>query len=347
MGSNNLCFKPTSSILKDKTRICDEKIYDWYMIPNYHLGNSYRKGADGKCYEPCSGTEYVPLVTEDPVTKDKWNVEFSDSSIKTDGSRCVHIKDYFNGEYDPNKNKANAGLEHCPIAVIKRLSTYTEGIKDELKSAAQKSLDELEDQLPSSTKVRMNSIIAGEASRVALDSKKNLKNINAGAPKMKIACGRLVDDEEIGNLHAICKSLKETPSKFYTNWRADTPNASDQTLRTRRTVMEQACHEVFCNNPQNAMIAGGASVCFTPTSVSQADLDEHNSAVNLVAATISNRSSDGNTPVVLSSGKAPIMDPITSSFVKNSIRSVVGVFFILYLILFFFMCIKFYKWILS
>lgn len=272
MGTNRQCYKPTSSILKDKTKICDEKAYDWYTIPYYQLGNAYRQGSDGKCYEPCKNA-FVPLVTEDPVDKAKWDVTFSDDTIKTDGSRCVSVGDYFNGKYAGVKDRGN---DYCPMAVIRRLASSTEELKAELKENAKGNMELLEDQLPTSTRVRVNSKIAGEAVRVAMDTKLNLKNVQTGSPEMKIACGRMVDDEEIGKLYGICKTLKETPSKFYSQWRADNENAPDTVLATRRAVMEQACHEVFCNQRENAMIANGEPICFTLRKATEDELKEHN-----------------------------------------------------------------------
>jgi hypothetical protein len=331
-GSNQQCYKPSSSILKDKTKICDEKSYDWYTIPYYHLGNGYRKGNDGKCYEPCPKS-YVPLVKEDPVDKGKWEVEFSDDTILTDGSRCVSIDDYFNGDY---AGKANTDMEHCPIAVVRRLASSTEGLKEELKANAQENMELLEDQLPSSLRVRVNSKIASEATKVALDTKMNLKNIQAGTTRMKIACGRMVDDGEIGNLHGICKSLKETPSKFFSQWRTDTPNVKDSVLATRRAVMEQACHEVFCNNPENAMIAGGEPICFTPRKVSKEELDEHNSIVEYQNKKL-NAFAEGGTGT-FTTPKGKLRDsPDTSEFVKKSIKIVLSILLTLLTLLVLFM----------
>ena len=346
VGPNNTCLKPTSSILKNRTRICDEKLYDWYHIPHYHIGNTYRKSADGKCYRPCENAGYVPLVAEDPVDKAKWAVEFSTPEVvKTDGSLCVNVKDYFNGKY---ASSADAGTEYCPIAVVKRLAVHTNGLKEELKEVARESLDVLEDQLPSATKVRINTNIASEASKVAGDTKKNLRNVRAGTPQMGVACSRLVDDEEITKLHGVCKILKETPSAIYNHWRSDNANATDRILKTRRTVMEQACHEVFCNNPNNVMIAGGNPVCFTPQKVSQADLDEHNNEVNASILLRDQRSGDApSTSLPSVFGKIPDMKPVTNLYVKNMLRILASIFLILFFILFIFVCIKFWNWFIN
>jgi hypothetical protein len=320
-GSNQQCYKPTSSILKDKTNICEEKAYDWYTIPYYQLGNGYRKGSDGKCYEPCRET-YVPLVTEDPVDKDKWAVTFSDNSIKTDGSQCVSINDYFNNKYG---SKADTGMEYCPMAIIRRLAASTEGLKDELKANAQPNMELLEDQLPSSTRVRVNSKIAAEATRVALDTKMNLKNVKSGSTPMQIACGRMVDDAEIGTLYGICKNLKETPSKLYSVWRTDNPGAPDSVLATRRAVMEQACHEVFCNARENAMIAGGEPICFTPKNVSQAELDDHNNTVVTHQRQVVASLTDGGTRAYTTPQGKLRDSPDTGGFVKKSIKIVLSI----------------------
>jgi hypothetical protein len=49
---------------------CENAWYDWIVIPNYHLGNTYFKDNSQytdldvyKCYKPCPG-DYLPFVTE-------------------------------------------------------------------------------------------------------------------------------------------------------------------------------------------------------------------------------------------------------------------------------------------
>ena len=49
---------------------CENAWYDWMIIPNYHLGNTYYKDNSQyseldvyKCYKPCSG-DYLPYLTE-------------------------------------------------------------------------------------------------------------------------------------------------------------------------------------------------------------------------------------------------------------------------------------------
>jgi hypothetical protein len=316
-GPNQTCLKPTNSILKDKNGICDEKASDWYSIPYYQLGNGFRK-VGNQCYKPCKGaTVEVPLVDKDPVDNEAWDVVFSDDAIKTDGSRCVNINDYMGGKYKaPNDLKT----VYCPAAVIKRLSVSAEGLQKEMQAAAADSLADVMDQLPSSMRIRMNSVLSSEANVLSAETKKDLENIRPFSRQMKIACDRAVEPEKIAELYTTCKDLKERPGTILQQWRTDNSSLTPNMINTRRTVMEQACHNVFCNNPQNASMAGGQPVCFTVKTASQKDLDIHNGNAKYEADRLE-ATATGDAPRITSAdGKLPesgFVDSYGNKYIKT------------------------------
>jgi hypothetical protein len=301
-GSNYQCLKPDSPIFIPKKSACEEKSYDWYTIPYYHLGNGYRRSADGKCFRPCSGVNAdVPLVKIDPVDKNEWVLEFTTNTTKTDGSLCTSIKDYMNGKYGSTVDDAS---QYCPVAVAKRLSVTTEKLQESLKEEAERNLESVVQQLPRSAVLKINSQLAAEAVNVAATTKNDLKNLKTGSRQMKIACERMITPEEVGELYPICKDLKTQPSQIINGWKSDDSSLTTEDIRVRRTIMEQACHEVFCNNPHYATQAGGEPICFDVKKVGDADLKRYNERQN--ASIISSTASS------LSLGEGDVGNKITA-----------------------------------
>lgn len=67
--SKNVIVKPDINeyLFSENEKFCENKWYDWFTIPNYHLGNSYYADTDGNnnlktCYTPC-GPYQVPYAT--------------------------------------------------------------------------------------------------------------------------------------------------------------------------------------------------------------------------------------------------------------------------------------------
>jgi len=56
---------PNIARYKNKKDYCQDKWYDWFSIPNYHLGNR-NVLIDGVCYLPCANG-YIPIETIDNV----------------------------------------------------------------------------------------------------------------------------------------------------------------------------------------------------------------------------------------------------------------------------------------
>jgi hypothetical protein len=316
LGPGQTCVKPIHTMFKERASQCEERPTDWYSIPYYHLGNGYTRGPDGKCYEPCMGSNNeVPLVGEDPVDKVAWGVDFTDATVSANGTRCTALDGYFGGKYKGTD-------AYCPTAVIKRLATGYSNIQVEMKDGAMENMGDLYDRLPSSMKVKINSSISADAVAVGSKLKTDLANIKRPTRAVKIACERAVEPDEMSKLYATCVDLKNRPGVLSQQWRMEDSGITDTMIKTRRIVMEQACHEVFCNNPHNASGVGGQPVCFSVKKASDEDLKEHNERTRTVAAV---SGGDKNTGIGTEAANgSPMNDEFVRRFGSKYIKIIMG-----------------------
>jgi hypothetical protein len=87
---------PVIPFFVNKSELCNDRWYDWFTIPDWHLGNRYFKadGASGSCYKPCE-------INTMPAKSDDGNLF----------DRCIPKKYYQFGFY------ANS-FNYLPIALI-------------------------------------------------------------------------------------------------------------------------------------------------------------------------------------------------------------------------------------
>lgn len=116
------CILPKQNLeyfQRDRTGFCENKWYDWFSIPNYHLSNGYQKYVKSgshkkditKCFKPCElGT--IPF-----------------NMNRTDVNNKNHVKCI-------KKSTANFGLygknDYCPISMVLLLNTDKKYLKDSL-----------------------------------------------------------------------------------------------------------------------------------------------------------------------------------------------------------------------
>lgn len=101
-NTSNYIFKKPDVLFRyihdedNENKLCEEKWYEWFSIPDYHLGNkNFYNTDDDKCYSKCM-TNYLPV------------------SIKTDTidrQICVLKDEYMNGIY-------KGFIHYKPIALI-------------------------------------------------------------------------------------------------------------------------------------------------------------------------------------------------------------------------------------
>ena len=61
----SVCVKPKNKKLVSLRTQNQERWYDWFIIPNYHIGNKYNS-VNNVNYAPCKG-DTVPMYDKDPV----------------------------------------------------------------------------------------------------------------------------------------------------------------------------------------------------------------------------------------------------------------------------------------
>lgn len=223
---------------------CDEKPTDWYMIPNYHLGNGYafvEAGNNTRCMTPCS-TDRMPGFTTDPVDGASAGV-----LTNTDPNQCYLKAEYMGGKYDGTNN-------FCPISWVHRLGLKEEDIVDDIVKRIQKY-----DTSNTYSKIATTTA-SKEAKDVLRDGKKLLENVDFPNSQMMAACSKLNTPERVAKAYSICKAIHENPNSINTILQD----------KTQQKVLKKACHVLFCNEEDDLVSTinlGADPLCFQDTEV--------------------------------------------------------------------------------
>lgn len=200
---------------------CDERVTDWYMIPNYHLGNKYNFINDGnrtQCMKPCP-LDKMPGYTEDPVDGSSAGM-----MANTEVNKCYNKYEYMNGKYADTGN-------FCPISWVYRLGQKKEQIVDDI-------LKNIKDKKSSSVYKKMSIEIANqEANSIYQDSKKMLENVEYPTNAMMVACSKFHTPSKVKKAYNICKQIHHNPKI------AKTLLSSP----AQQKVLTKSCHVLFCN----------------------------------------------------------------------------------------------------
>jgi hypothetical protein len=114
-------MKPLADAEVSKQYRCDERWYDWFSIPNYHLGNGYENpdpANPGTCYTPCQAGS-LPAFQLDPV--DGQNLHFIPN--EENNGQCISRANYFGGKYA-------AGTDYCPLSWIYILNSSPQSLEN-------------------------------------------------------------------------------------------------------------------------------------------------------------------------------------------------------------------------
>ena len=213
-----------------KSTRCDERWYDWFMTPNYHLGNKYQKDSS-KCYEPCK-IGYIPGYIKDPV--DNTSLDYS---TKEDLNTCVNKYNYFGGKY------RNTG-DFCPIAIIKRLGSSKQDMLDEYIQALSK--------LPN---LNTHGVAIEKEIPTIVDSlhrtiQQNVTEPDTPTNEYLTACRTLHTENRLADTYSICKNLMENSDVTTKKFIRDGMNQNDASTKT--ILLKKACNAVFCNKNDDA-----------------------------------------------------------------------------------------------
>ena len=231
-------FEPTAEGCKKigisdralKSTKCDERWYDWFMTPNYHLGNKYQKD-NSKCYEPCKAG-YIPGYVKDPV--DNTSLDYS---TKEDLNLCVNKYNYFGGKY------RNTG-DFCPIAIIKRLGSTKEALKDDYI----KALTEI--QNPNNNISAIEKEIPGEIDKIHRSIQQNMTESDIPTNEYLTACKTLHTEDRLADTYVTCKNLREDSDSITDKYIREGMTPNDATTKT--LLLKKACNALFCNKNDDA-----------------------------------------------------------------------------------------------
>ena len=238
---------------KSQNEFCAEKWYDWFMIPNYHIGNKYVKLND-TCYKPCN-PGFIPSFGVDPVDG------YSPGLGSTDRpDMCASKQTYFGGKY-------NTPQDYCPLAAIKRLSSTRKTLIKDYEYAIQNKYKEANEIIDEKFKKnKLNKTIDKEVNEIintSLNSK--LDDIYPASQNDIVACRTLITDERIGEAYNTCKLLEENPNFYLTSMQADGVSSTAAELKVK--LLKKACHALFCNPNDNPIASVSNTVYVSPDGI--------------------------------------------------------------------------------
>ena len=228
------CVKPQESNIISKTKRCDERFYDWYTIPNYHLGNGYTQEKD-ICYAPC-GPQQVPFRKRDPIDLYRSTIVEEPDQLQ----QCIHKQYYMSARYDNTP-------EYSPLAWLKRLTTPKETLEEEwLKHLKASNIDPKTPYLATRIRPHVEEIYKVKFEQAIPKSIEDL--YKSGKHYEEAAAFQLQEDTHAFQEKAasICAELKEDEKAFAIKYRQSFPKLTDQEFDLRMKLLKQSCHLCFC-----------------------------------------------------------------------------------------------------
>jgi hypothetical protein len=233
------CMKPKLETIESRDNYCQERWYDWFTIPNYHLGNAY--GYHGKsgdedektCKTPCRGN-FVPYRrTAKHLTKPE-----DEAEAVAKGDVCVFKSQFLNGDF---KNTP----DFCPAAMLKRLSTTSESVKQEIQKNRGESAADPDVRKAVEEQTQRNTTFVVMESHRVID---NVQPQNT-SQRYRDSCDYLNKEEEnrMRDLYNLCEKFKDEEghvSKFKEQLQMDI-GADDLDLADTLNVIKQSCNALF------------------------------------------------------------------------------------------------------
>lgn len=262
----NKCTKPLEDAIVSKRSHCDERWYDWFTVPNYHLGNKYQpdEKVPGKCYNPCP-SDHVPQFKEDPVDGGTFGL-----AAKGDIGRCVPKNQYFGGKY-------HIGSDFCPLAWVYRLGATPDTLKSEMDKELAKVKDaaggdayvnsEFQGLMDSQTKDATAKSLYTKTSSIV----ENIQAPTTGA--MQQACRSLQTPERLQVAYGICQKVAENEGDFLNECIANGDSENVATIKLK--ALKQACNATFCDsNNDAAYVIKKEPLCFKTDTVEEGDVNK-------------------------------------------------------------------------
>lgn len=298
---NGDCVKPLEDYIVSKRSKCDERWYDWFVTPNYHLGNKVYQQKPGYCYNACP-SYHVPAVITDPVDD-----ESAGATATNKDAFCANKNDYMGGKY--------AGTsDYCPLVWIKRLSSTP----DTLKTDAANMFIKHESSIGGETNLNNEGVYLKNSTSETSTQIYNrintmVENVDYnGNMKMINACRKIATPERLEEAYKICEQMKTSPDAFAARYTLD----SEQLKNKKVTVIKQACNAIFCNElDDSSQIIGKQPICIpNPGKIDGEEIMKTNTVENVKEEPI-----EANTSYLLRSFQSGILWVLIALFVVSFI----------------------------
>lgn len=236
------CEKPLKDAIVAKRARCDERWSDWFMVPNYHLGNAH-KMIGGTCYAPC-GPDRVP---------------------DAQGTHCVGKDEHDFGKYAETS-------DFCPLAWITRLGlTPSRAEAKILKDVTKLREDERGEPTTHLGALEDSARDAGRALATAAHSGLDgVEEATRGSDAGR-ACGALGTPERLAEAYATCARVRDDPEGVVREFQEELDDDEQRAL-AKSALLKQACSAVFCGGTTDGASAlGREPICFKDERVKLAE----------------------------------------------------------------------------
>ncbi len=247
------CIKPKVIKISQIGTHNDERWHDWFMIPDYQIGNKYTS-RDNVNYSPCIKGS-LPKYLVDPVDGASANLKAGPDEIE----KCISKKHYFGGKYVNSPS-------HCPIAWIMRtggtkldyIHIYEDLIEElEKKGNPTEDLDTIRKNIPAYVDKEIYDPIQKDGFKDYISPPITQES--------EEACRKLYNDPvHVQKAYEICTRFKEKDPKDAIEYLLEKNSETNRTVANAKYIRaRQACHAVFCNPKGGALtnIEGGP-ICF-------------------------------------------------------------------------------------
>jgi hypothetical protein len=252
------CKKPLEDYAVSKRSRCYERWYDWFMIPNYHLGNRVYKATKGECYDACP-PYHVPSYAKDPVITTSANAgkiayQTKEDSEGNELNKCISRDIYQSGKY------AN-GSDYSALAWIYRMSMTPSVVKEKILSELQTIKEKHGDMVNDAYQKLMNTADA-KAREIAKQASSIRENITEPTPLMMEAHRKIYTPERLNYAYDVCKQIQEDETVYLRKFQSEMED-SEAVAYKKINMIKQACNALFCNDKESAInVIGKNPLCF-------------------------------------------------------------------------------------
>lgn len=261
------CVKPVIKKVVPLNSRNDERWYDWFMIPNYHLYNRYGS-SNGVHLGPCP-ENYLPYFSKDPVDGVTVAANIADKDEQNIG-RCISKDIYYGGKY--------AGTsDYCPISWIKRVGSTVQDLQANIQKVLEvaegngkkgeqtNEMKSLQNAVPQEAKRLMD-----ELNEKLKQNKENLTNLLNTSEEMNLACAPMNTQQRLEDTYEICFRLRQDEEAF--RQKLISVNGDSPALAGLKTkIAKYNCYKLFSGENSKAQTIDQNNIEFED--IEQIDLE--------------------------------------------------------------------------